>query len=105
MLLPYPSWHPDYGCGDGIEAVVAKVDSDYNGYLRPILGIVKRAVPVVINGLTKPASAPTPVNTKAKRLVKVKEIEQLVREASTLTIDGRKFQYGFSETGTAWREV
>jgi hypothetical protein len=92
VLLPYPSWHPDNGRGDGLEGVVEKIGSDYKGYLRPILGVVKRVAPPV-------APVPVPANVAVKSVTKdtepvtVKEIEKLVREGTFLVIDGRAFRY------------
>ena len=99
VLLPYPSWHPDNGKGDGIQGVVEQINSNYTGYLRPILGVVKRSGPEI--PVVKAASVPAvnynppqvPPPASASNPVKVKEIEALIRAANVLVIDNVAFRY------------
>lgn len=106
VLLPYPSWHPDNGRGDGIEGVVTQLGSDYKGYLRPILGVVKRATPVAPAPIPVPANVVVKSTTKGTDTVTVKEIEALIRKSVFLVIDSRAFRYvAFDNGKSGWVEL
>ena len=86
VLVPYPSWHPDNGSGDGLQGVVTSLKSNYTGYLRKILGVVRRE----FNPGPPPVVAK--VSTPAARVVSVKEIESFIRDANFLVIDQTSFK-------------